>query len=78
LLPTLPRQSAAARNSTAAPDDPKLRCCAGSPISGSTYGSFPGGWFGATNLNNLLKDAIIRLAIEVAGLKFGRDVIVDL
>ncbi len=38
----------------------------------------PGGWLVATNLNNILKKAIIRLATEVAGLSFGRDVIVDL
>jgi len=37
----------------------------------------PGGWFVATNLNNVLKKTIIRLAAEVAGLTFGKDVIVD-
>lgn len=37
----------------------------------------PGGWLVATNLNNVLKKNIIRLAAEVAGLKFGKDVIVD-
>ena len=37
----------------------------------------PGGWFVATNLNNVLKKTIIRLATEVAGLKFGLDVRVD-
>lgn len=36
----------------------------------------PGGWFVATNLNNVLKRTIIRLAAEVAGLSFGRDVVV--
>lgn len=36
-----------------------------------------GGWLVATNLNNVLKKNIIRLAAEVAGLKFGKDAIVD-
>lgn len=35
------------------------------------------GWFVATNLNNVLKKTIIRLATEVADLKFGKDVIVE-
>jgi predicted type IV restriction endonuclease len=38
----------------------------------------PGGWFVATNLNNVFKGRIVRLATEVAGLTFGKDVIVDL
>ena len=37
----------------------------------------PGGWLVATNLNNVLKKTIIKLAAEVAGLIFGRDVIVE-
>lgn len=37
----------------------------------------PDGWLVATNLNNVLKKAIIRLASEVAGLSFGKDVIVE-
>jgi hypothetical protein len=37
----------------------------------------PGGWLVATNLNNVLKKTIIRLAAEVAGLTFGKDVIVE-
>lgn len=37
----------------------------------------PGGWLVATNLNNVLKKAIIRLAAETAGLKYGVDVTVD-
>jgi predicted type IV restriction endonuclease len=37
----------------------------------------PGGWYVATNLNNVLKKSIIRLAAEVAGLTFGRDVTVE-
>ncbi len=39
--------------------------------------SLPGGWIVATNLNNVLKKSIIRMAAEVAGLSFGRDVSVD-
>jgi hypothetical protein len=39
--------------------------------------TLPGGWLVATNLNNVLKKTIIRLAAEVAGLKFGKDVVVD-
>jgi predicted type IV restriction endonuclease len=38
--------------------------------------SLPGGWLVATNLNNVLKKTIIRLAAEVAGLSFGKDVAV--
>jgi len=38
----------------------------------------PGGWVVATNLNNVLKMTIIKLAAEVAGLQFGRDLIVNL
>ncbi len=40
--------------------------------------SLPGGWFVATHMNNVVKKNIIRLAAEVAGLKFGKDVIVEL
>jgi hypothetical protein len=40
--------------------------------------TLPGGWLVATNLNNVLKKTIIRLAAEVAGLAFGKDVIIDL
>ncbi len=39
--------------------------------------SLPGGWFVATHMNNVLKKTIIRLAAEVAGLKFGKDVVVE-
>jgi len=31
----------------------------------------------AINLNNMLKKTIIRLAAEVAGLKFGKEVVVE-
>ena len=37
----------------------------------------PGGWLVATNLNNVLKKTIIKLAAEIAGLTFGRDLIVE-
>jgi len=37
----------------------------------------PGGWLVATNLNNVLKKTIIKLAAETAGLKFGSEVIVE-
>jgi hypothetical protein len=39
--------------------------------------ALPGGWLVATNLNNILKKTIIKLATEVAGLAFGKDVIVE-
>jgi hypothetical protein len=39
--------------------------------------SLPDGWLVATNLNNVLKKTIIRLAAEVAGLEFGKDVAVE-
>ena len=39
--------------------------------------ALPGGWLVNTNLNNVLKKTIIELAAEVAGLKFGSDVIVE-
>jgi len=42
------------------------------------YETLPGGWLITTNLNNRLKMTVIRLATEVAGLKFGKDVNVDL
>lgn len=38
--------------------------------------ALPGGWLVATNLNNVLKKNIIRLAAEVAGLSFGTDLVV--
>jgi hypothetical protein len=39
--------------------------------------SLTGGWLVATNLNNVLKKTIIRVATEVAGLSFGKDVILE-
>ena len=52
--------------------------------------ALPGGWLVATNLNNILKkpsprDAtrrtpvanVIKLAAEIAGLSFGKDVVVE-
>lgn len=50
------------------PDRPDLR---------EKHKELPGGWKLATNLNNVLKMTIIRLATEVAGLKFGKDVKVN-
>jgi predicted type IV restriction endonuclease len=37
----------------------------------------PGGWLVATNLSNVQKKSIIRLASEVAGLTFGKDITVE-
>ncbi len=50
------------------PDRPDLRDC---------RASLPGGWLVSTNLNNVLKINIIKLATEVAGLTFGKDVVVQ-
>jgi hypothetical protein len=50
------------------PDRDDLRVCR-QPL--------PGGWFVATNINNILKRTIIKLAAEVAVLSFGKDVIVE-
>ena len=50
------------------PDREDLRVCR-EPL--------PGGWFVATNINNILKRTILKLAAEVAGLTFGKDVIVE-
>ncbi|MBI5385109.1 MAG: type I restriction enzyme HsdR N-terminal domain-containing protein [Verrucomicrobia bacterium] len=50
------------------PERPDLRDC---------REALPGGWMVATNLNNVLKKTLIRLAAEVAGLTFGRDVVVE-
>lgn len=50
------------------PDRPDLR---------EYHEKLPEGWFVSTNLNNGLKRTIIRLAAEVAGLSFGKDVIVE-
>jgi hypothetical protein len=49
------------------PDRPDLR---------DLHETLPGGWLVSTNLNNQLKNTIVRLATEVAGLTFGKDVIV--
>ena len=38
----------------------------------------PGGWVVATNLNNALKVTLIRLAADIGGLTFGKDIVVDL
>jgi hypothetical protein len=50
------------------PDRPDLR---------DFHEVLPGGWRVATNLNNVLKKTIIKLAAEVAGLSFGKDVAVE-
>ena len=50
------------------PDRPDLR---------DLRAEHPGGWLVATNLNNVLKQTIVRLAAEVAGLTFGKDVVVE-
>jgi len=50
------------------PDRPDLRDC---------RESLPGGWLVATNLNNMLKKTIIKLAAEVAGLSFGKDIVFE-
>ena len=42
-----------------------------------SHDELPGGWVVGTNLNNQLKMKIIKGAAEVAGITFGRDVIVD-
>ncbi|MCR4314852.1 MAG: hypothetical protein NUW37_00740 [Planctomycetes bacterium] len=39
------------------------------------FKELPGGWVVATNINNQQKKTIIRFAIEVAGLTFGKDII---
>ena len=51
------------------PDRPDLR---------GYYKQLPGNWLLSTNLNNQFKKTIVRAAAEVAGLEFGRDLIVDL
>jgi len=50
------------------PDRPDLR---------EYHETLPGDWLVSTNLNNVLKKTIIRLAAEVAGLTFGKDVVVE-
>ena len=50
------------------PDRPDLR---------EYHAKLPHGWLVATNLNNVLKKTIIRVASDVAGLRFGTDLRVD-
>ena len=60
--------------------DRMAHLCPSSPLIASyiIYGNaLPAGWLVATNLNNVLKKTIIRLATEVAGLTVGKDVIVE-
>lgn len=51
------------------PDRPELR---------SIREALPGGWFVGTNLNNAVKMKIIKAACEVAGIEFGKDLVIDL
>ena len=46
-------------------------------MNANTLETLPGGWLVATNLNNILKRTIIEPAAEVAGLTFGKDVVVE-
>ncbi|MGD0649909.1 MAG: hypothetical protein ABSA97_02000 [Verrucomicrobiia bacterium] len=39
--------------------------------------ALPGCWLVYTNLNNVLKKTTVRLATEVAGKQFGKDVVVE-
>lgn len=50
------------------PDRPDLR---------EFHAVLPGGWLVATNLNNQLKRSIIKAATQVAGLIYGKDVLVE-
>ncbi|HUJ11495.1 MAG TPA: type I restriction enzyme HsdR N-terminal domain-containing protein [Verrucomicrobiae bacterium] len=50
------------------PDRPDLR---------EHHESLDGGWLVATNLNNALKKTIIQLACDVAGITFGKDVVIQ-
>lgn len=50
------------------PDRPDLR---------EYHSILPGGWLVATNLNNNLKLSIIKAAAQVAGLIYGKDVLVE-
>jgi predicted type IV restriction endonuclease len=50
------------------PDRPDLR---------EYHSILPGGWLVATNLNNNLKRSIIKAATQVAGLIYGKDVLVE-
>ncbi|MBX3473658.1 MAG: hypothetical protein KF754_04685 [Planctomycetes bacterium] len=49
----------------------------GRPDLHEASSKLPGGWYIGTNLNNAIKRVIIQMATEVAGLKFGKDVIVE-
>ena len=49
----------------------------GRPDFASMHDVLPGGWVVGTHLNNKLKMKIIKGAAEVAGISFGRDVLVD-
>ena len=49
----------------------------GRPDLMESHDVLPGGWVVGTNLNNQSKMRIIKGAAEVAGITFGRDVIVE-
>jgi hypothetical protein len=41
------------------------------------HATLPGGWLLGTNISNFIKERIVRAATEVAGLEYGRDIVVD-
>ena len=49
----------------------------GRPHLIENHDELPGGWVVGTNLNNRSKKRIIKGAAEVAGIRFGRDVVVE-
>ena len=50
------------------PDKPDLR--------ESSIERLPDGWWVGTNLNNRQKEALVRAAVEVAGLRLGTDIVI--
>ncbi len=54
-----------------------MRCGYGKPEPHRKHRLLPRGRLGAMNLNSPLKMTIIRLATQIAGLSFGRDVVVQ-
>lgn len=49
----------------------------GRPDLSELHETLPGGWLVSVNINNTIKISLIRMAAEVAGLTFGKDVIVE-
>ena len=41
------------------------------------HAKLPGGWYVGTNISNRQKKQLAKAAAEVAGLKFGKDVVID-